>query len=1029
MQTTTSTPTVEAQSLAWSKVFEVAEPYTVGTIVSAHDRFYALAHDHEAGYYAPSVVWTSKDGTEWVETDTNVFGSDATVRELVGSEQGLLALGFVPTGEGHSATAWFSADGVAWEASDLGYLVDPAPQPYIYNVLWFAAAALGPNGAVVSAGAGPGLDWAASEQAAWQALPDEFASVGLDRIGMTPETVVVSVGPFAVFSESLESLGLDEVLEAQRRTNSPSEDERLVFTTEDLKKWTTATDNPMEAEYVPAIVTVGGEYVAVVSDMSPSASLLTSRDGQAWEKIGTLDGGGGLFVVGDRLVANGWRGSQQAIQVSDDGGRAWDDVPGPDVSVSRITSAGPAGVLATGSEGEVGWGATPEPSVIERDGYTITFDPAAEKFTVAGPDGEVLVSTELKIDDPMWGWGYAVPEELVFDFSSETVAVTDPAKGDTLVTLRFDDLDGLESGMVDYGGELLLFTPDLEQWTATPMVEAFGEESMLTASCVGNDRVIAAVGALPEPSDDQSIWLGIPVAGEAAATINPVGEAPLVVMDGPAPAWELVSDFEGENITSMLATDSGIWAVIGDSHQPNALWFSSDGTAWSEVDTTALLGEGASVDTLVSGGPGLVAVGFLPADGTKEAVAWTSTVGEVWTVSSLGYTLPIPERPAEVVELQILKVAAGPSGAVIAASVWEGFDHDRLEPNVAAALPDALQPYATGLGVMIEPWQVSVSVGPFQVFSDSVDNLNVDRDLFDAYERSISGGAPEVVLFATNDFETWQRADDWAGGDNHLSALTATAEGYLADTWVWGTGGGPYESRDGLVWEETELPARHGNIHWFGTHDGRLLMLAEPDATLWESDDGGTSWTTFAALPRDAQEPAVGGMGLIAWGEHESEWWDPTNWGPTVIESGEFTLTATAGKNGFSVTDASGTPVVTADLYGEPVPGGFALPPSVGVDHDRGLITVTDPTNGNTLMTVTYSEMQAAYDDAQGSTGIGPDTFVSYSADGLHWSEQSITELSGVAGWVGPVAVGDDYAVLAIGQFDDSSSVWRATIR
>ncbi|MFW2380747.1 MAG: hypothetical protein ACN4GZ_03235, partial [Acidimicrobiales bacterium] len=982
IDTTTSTTVVEIepQSLAWSEVFDVPEPYMVDTIVSAHDRFYALAQDHEAGYDATSMMWTSDDGTEWAAADMNVFGTDATVRELVGSEQGVLAIGFVPAGTGHAATAWFSADGVDWVASDLGYLVEPATQPYTSNMLWFEAAAVGQGGgAVVIARAAPTLDWTAAQQAAWKALPDEFAKVGLDRVTTTPQTVSVTVGPFSVFSESLASLGLDDVQDAQRRTNRPPEAAPFLFITEDLDNWVVDDGNPMSAEYVPAIVTVDDEYVALANSMAGSVGVHTSRDGQTWENHGELGDWAELFKIGDRLIAYGWRGSQPVLQVSDDAGRTWHDLSGPDVSGSWIRAAGPAGVLATGTEGEIGWGATPEPSIIERDGYTIIFDPAAEEFTVAAADATVLVSAELRLDDPMWGWGYTAPDELTFDFTSETVAVTDPTTGDTLVTLTFDDLDGLQSGMVDYGGDLLLFSGDLEQWTVTPMVEAFGKSSMLTATCVGEDKVVSAVASLPVfPGlpHDQSIWMGIPVIGDATPTTQPVDAAPEVAMDGPAPGWERVTDLEGQDVNSIVATDSGVWAVVGDPDDPNELWFSPDGTSWSELDTAALLGEGASIDTLVSGGPGLVAVGFRPADGTKEAVAWTSTDGEVWTVSPLGYVLPTPERPAEVVGLQILEVAAGPSGAVIAASVWEGFDHDRLEPNVAGALPEALQPFATGMGVMIDPWHVSVSVGPFQVFSETVDNLDVDQDLFDAYGRATSGAGPDLMFFATDDFETWQQADDWPGGDNHISALVATSEGYLADTWAWGTGDGPYQSTDGLVWEETELAANHGTIHWFGTHDGRVLMLAEPDGTLWESDDDGTTWTTFAALPSDAYELRAGGMGLVAWGEHDSGWWDPTNWAPTVIDSGGFTLTATSGNDGLSVTDASGTPVVTANLYGEPGPGGFALPPFIEVDHDRGLFTITDPANGDTLMTITYSEMQVAYDDAQGSAGIGPDTFV-----------------------------------------------------
>ena len=67
-----TTPTVAetgAQGLAWSKVFEVPGSYHVESIVAAHGRFYVLANDFDAGYYSPSVMWTSEDGTDWVEIE------------------------------------------------------------------------------------------------------------------------------------------------------------------------------------------------------------------------------------------------------------------------------------------------------------------------------------------------------------------------------------------------------------------------------------------------------------------------------------------------------------------------------------------------------------------------------------------------------------------------------------------------------------------------------------------------------------------------------------------------------------------------------------------------------------------------------------------------------------------------------------------------------------------------------------------------------------------------------------------------
>ncbi len=78
-------------------------------------------------------------------------------------------------------------------------------------------------------------------------------------------------------------------------------------------------------------------------------------------------------------------------------------------------------------------------------------------------------------------------------------------------------------------------------------------------------------------------------------------------------------------------------------------------------------------------------------------------------------------------------------------------------------------------------------------------------------------------------------------------------------------------------------------------------------------------------------------------------------------------------------------------------------------------------------MEVTYREMQDAYELAQGPANLGPDSFVAYSEDGQTWSEQSIAELLGRPGWVGHMAVGDDFAVMMVSELDGPASLWRAT--
>ena len=969
-----------------------------------------------------------------------LFSDGASVHRLVGSEHGLLALGFRPTPEGHAATAWSSGDGTTWDASDLDHVVEPESQPYTTNMLEFSAAALGPNGAVASATAFPGFDWTGAQQAAAAALPADLAGIDPDRVNTTHTSATVMVGPFVVYSESLESLGLGEVAEAQRLTNSPSAvgpQQHMTFRTDDLGAWSVIDGSPGDADYVMAILPVGDEYVAAAYGRSGRAEVLVSADGQTWGSAGDdMEGMGGLFAMGDRLLTEGWLGPEQVTLVSDDAGRTWEEASRPDVNAMWIGAAGPAGVLATGTEGEIGWGATPEPSVIERDGYTVAFDSARGRFTVTDPSGAELISSVLQMDDPEWGWGFTAPDELVFDFDDETAAVQDPSTGETLVTLTFDDLDQFEAAMVHYGGEALLFSPDAEQWTMTTLDEAFGPETTLTTSAVGTDRVVAAVGrGYPDPSDDQSIWVGLPVASEAAApaaasTADELETAPEAVMGGPAPAWEQVLDLGDDGLATLLAADSGLWAIEEEQGRPSSLWHSVDGTDWTQLDTAALFGEGAIVLQMTEGGPGLLAVGSVPSGDAREAVAWISADGQAWTPTPLGYAIPEPEQPFEVSELMVRSMAAGPGGAVIAATPWTGIDWSLLEPNVVAALPAGLREFATGMGVMIEPWRIGASVGPFEVFSEAVSDLDVDQDLFAAYGRATGGGQEDALFFVTDDYVTWQQLDGWPGGNDLPMALIATPEGFLATVSAWSSSPGLYASADGLTWEKTELSVDPGMIQRRGAEGERLLMTGWQDGqtVAWESDDWGETWMAWGALPDDAWEVRAGGFGMVATGEHPSDWWDVSQWSPTVIEQDGLTLSIDQGPDGLVLTGADGEPLITADLFaGGSGPESLALPPFITADNDRGVFTVTNPESGDPLMTISYREMQDAFESAQAPGSLGPNMFVAYSADGGSWSEASIVDLVGAPGWIGPVAVGDDFAVMMAGGVDGPSSLWRGT--
>jgi hypothetical protein len=220
-------------------------------------------------------------------------------------------------------------------------------------------------------------------------------------------------------------------------------------------------------------------------------------------------------------------------------------------------------------------------------------------------------------------------------------------------------------------------------------------------------------------------------------------------------------------------------------------------------------------------------------------------------------------------------------------------------------------------------------------------------------------------------------------------------------------------------------------VQGFTNDGGRLLMSADVrgQPAIWVSSQDGATWTVLAGVPADAGDVGSGPFGLVATGEHPSEWWDRSQSAPTVIEQDGFTLSIDEGSEGCTVRGPDRETVLTADCFSAGQgPEGLELPPFISADHDVGVFTVVDPDSGDRLMTISYREMQDAFERAQVPAGYGPDTFVVYSADGRTWSEQSISELTGEAGWITSVAVSDDFAEIVVNEMDGPASLWRATM-
>lgn len=117
-------------------------------------------------------------------------------------------------------------------------------------------------------------------------------------------------------------------------------------------------------------------------------------------------------------------------------------------------------------------------------------------------------------------------------------------------------------------------------------------------------------------------------AGDMAAWTSPDGLA-----------WQqvVVGGAERQYAAAVTAGGPGLVAVGYDTaggDEDAAVWTSPDGTTWTRVPHDEAVFGGPGSDEMfgvVTGGPGLVAVGWGQSDGDDAAVVWVSADGSTWT--------------------------------------------------------------------------------------------------------------------------------------------------------------------------------------------------------------------------------------------------------------------------------------------------------------------------------------------------------------------------------------------------------------
>ncbi len=307
----------------------------------------------------------------------------------------------------------------------------------------------------------------------------------------------------------------------------------------------------------------------------------------------------------------------------------------------------------------------------------------------------------------------------------------------------------------------------------------------------------------------------------------------------------------GPGLVAVGSTGNGGPEGVGDA----AVWTSTDGVVWSRVPHNEAIfgGEGdQSMNSVIVGGPGLLAFGV--DEGTiREAVVWASADGLTWT--------RIPDNQALTAAGDGRSVVVGGPGFVSvgevksAAAVWisaDGLTWSRV-PHDNAAFGLVL-----GDGNAME----SVTVGGPGFVAVGSDGLH----------SNYPTGRARAVVWTSIDGVTWHRlphdeAVFGGQGDQRMTSVTAGGPGLVAVGYdddrpaVW-------TSTDGLVWSKVKNdPIGDGleNV----TVGGPGLVAIGGDSSLWTSIDGFNWVVENHAFEGEDPGPGTviaGGPGLVAIG-------------------------------------------------------------------------------------------------------------------------------------------------------------------
>ena len=258
-----------------------------------------------------------------------------------------------------------------------------------------------------------------------------------------------------------------------------------------------------------------------------------------------------------------------------------------------------------------------------------TLPSGMEEVVVGGP-GLVAVGGDGSggdFDAAVWvssdgnAWDRVAHDDLVFGGPGDQIVRDLTAGGPGLVAIGFDT-----SG--DDWDAVVWTSADGLAWTRVPDTnDVFGGPGMQVAhGMVASERGIVAVGVETDEEGDQDV----------AVWTSPDGLTWMRV-----PHDEDV--FGGEGNQAAHAVTHGDFGFVAAGYDAElagggadfdaAMWVSPDGERWSRVphDEATFGGpDWQGTDTVIAGGPGLVALGWSEDDGPYDVVVWSSVDGAEW---------------------------------------------------------------------------------------------------------------------------------------------------------------------------------------------------------------------------------------------------------------------------------------------------------------------------------------------------------------------------------------------------------------